>query len=244
MTRAASVGNTALQHHVKGLAASLCLALFGLGAASAALAQSTTAPTASSSPTAQTVNKTAAPQALAPKPSLQANPALNSKPAWTDLTPAQQQALKPLAGNWASLSVESKRKWLAISKSYPNLPPSEQAKAHSRMSEWVSLSQQQRTEARLNFAETKKLPPQEKATQWQSYQELSPEAKKKLAAQAPATPAGAAVVKPIPQKKLTEVPVTPHTPTQGAKLSGANQSVHQKTLLPQAPAQAETAPKQ
>ena len=171
-------------------------------------------------------------------------PPLNSKPAWTDLTPAQQQALKPLAGNWASLSVESKRKWLAISKSYPNLPPSEQAKAHSRMSEWVSLSQQQRTEARLNFAETKKLPPQEKATQWQSYQELSPEAKKKLAAQAPATPAGAAVVKPIPQKKLTEVPVTPHTPTQGAKLSGANQSVHQKTLLPQAPAQAETAPKQ
>ncbi len=159
-----------------------------------------------------------------------------TKPFWADLTPAQHKALKPLAAQWDQLSLESKRKWLLISKNYESLPPAEQAKMNARMSAWVSLSPTERTEARLNFAEAQKLPVDEKAAHWQSYQELSAEEKRKLAAQAPGKPSGVAVVKTTSQKKLTEVPVTPHAPQQGAKLAGPTQAVNHNTLLPQRPA--------
>jgi hypothetical protein len=169
--------------------------------------------------------------------------ATTAKSAWKDLTPAQQQALQPLAERWGSLGVENKRKWLALSRNYPSLPPAEQAKLHSRMSEWVSLSQQQRTQARLNFAETKKLTPEQKAEQWQAYQALSPEEKKKLAAKAPSKPAGVAIAKPASPQKLADVPVTRHAPIKGARLAAAKYPVQQNTLLPQPPTpQAETEP--
>lgn len=158
----------------------------------------------------------------------------SSQPTWQKLTPAQQQALRPLAGKWHELPAERKRKWLEISRNYHTLPPAEQAMMHSRMSEWVSLSQQQRTQARLNFVETKKLSPQEKAVQWQAYQELSPEEKKKLAAKAPAKPTtGAAIVKPVvTSDKLTRVPVTRHTP-KPENPSARPIPLQANTLLPQ-----------
>jgi Protein of unknown function (DUF3106) len=182
------------------------------------------------------LNKGVATRPTAVKPGAESKPAPTTKPIWAELTPAQHKALKPLAGQWTQLGVESKRKWLAISKNYESLPPTEQTKMHARMSAWVSLSPTERTEARLNFAEAQKLPADEKAAHWQSYQELSTEEKRKLAAQAPGKLSGVAVVKTTPQKKLTEVPVTPHAPQQGAKLAGANQAVNPNTLLPQRPA--------
>ncbi len=218
------------------LHALVCFMLIGLGApTSLALAQS---PPAQSAPS-PAPNKGTATGVGAPKSSTEPKPVPATKPSWAELTPPQHTALKPLAGQWAQLSVESKRKWLALSKNYESLPPAEQAKLHSRMSEWVSLSPNERTEARLNFAETKKLPADEKAAHWQSYQELSAEEKRKLAAQAPAKSTGVAVIKPTPQKKLADVPITPHTPQQGAKLAGSNQAVNPNTLLPQRPAPTE-----
>ena len=130
-----------------------------------------------------------------------------SKPAWQDLSPGQQQALRPLATHWDRLSEERKRKWLVISKNYASLPPGEQIKLHRRMNEWATLSQQQRKQARQNFTEIKKLPPEQKAAEWEAYQALSPEEKRKLATQAPARPAGLATGKPgTAQPKLTSVP--------------------------------------
>jgi hypothetical protein len=201
------------------------------GAASCALAQGTAAQTA----TTQATTAVDAPRAAAPKTNVATKPA-TAKSAWKDLTPTQQQALKPLAERWNSLDVERRRKWLVISKNYPNLPPAEQAKLHSRMSDWVSLSIQQRNQARLNFSETKKLSPEEKAEKWQAYQALSPEEKKKLAAKAPSKPAGVAVVKPAPAQKLADVPVTPRTSIPGSKLAAAKHPVDENTLLPQPPA--------
>lgn len=157
-----------------------------------------------------------------------------TQPTWQKLTPAQQQALRPLAGEWRELPEARKRKWLEISRNYHALPPAEQAMMHSRMSEWVSLSQNERTQARLNFVETKKLSPQEKAAQWQAYQELSPEEKKKLAAKAPSKPTtGAAIVKPVAaSEKLTKIPVTRHSPKpKNAVAQPAPLQAH--TLLPQ-----------
>ena len=137
-----------------------------------------------------------------------------SRPSWAELTPMQQQALKPLALSWNTISEQQKRKWLEISKNYPSLPPEEQATLHSRMNEWVTLSPQQRAQARLNFGKTKELSgqltPEEKKAKWQTYQALSAEEKQKLAAKASPKPAGAATaVKPVAPQKLTAVPPHP-----------------------------------
>lgn len=137
-----------------------------------------------------------------------------SKPSWAELTPMQQQTLKPLASSWNTISEPQKRKWLEISKNYPSLSAEEQAIMHSRMNEWVTLSPQQRAQARLNFARTKELSkqltPEEKKAKWETYQALSPEEKQKLAAKANPKPVGAATaVKPVPPQKLAPVPPHP-----------------------------------
>lgn len=150
------------------------------------------------------------------KPSLappQVKPAI-SRPTWTELTPMQQQALKPLASSWNAINEGQKRKWLEISKNYPSLPPEGQATMHSRMNDWVMLSPQQRAQARLNFGKTKELSgqltPEEKKAKWETYQALSAEEKQKLAAKASPKPTGAATaVKPVAPQKLAAVP--PHT---------------------------------
>jgi len=140
--------------------------------------------------------------------------AVVAKPAWTELSPMQQQALAPLASSWNSISEAQKRKWLEISKNYPSLPPEGQANLHSRMNEWVALSPQQRAQARLNFGKTKELSkqltPEEKKAKWETYQALSPEEKQKLAAKASPRPTGAATaVKPVAPQKLAPVPPHP-----------------------------------
>jgi Protein of unknown function (DUF3106) len=135
---------------------------------------------------------------------------VSSKPSWAELTPMQQQALKPLAVSWGSISEAQKRKWLEVSKNYPTLSPADQNTLHSRMNEWVALSPQQRAEARLNFAKTKELSteltPEEKKAKWQTYQALSPEEKQQLASKATPRPTGAALaIKPVAPQKLTTV---------------------------------------
>jgi len=136
------------------------------------------------------------------------------KPFWNELTPAQKQALAPLAGTWGSISEAQKRKWLALSANYPKMAPADQAVLHSRMTEWVAMSPQQRTQARLNFAEAKRIPADDKKAKWEAYQALPPEEKSKLAESAARkTPVTAAAVKPVPPQKLATVP----KPRQDAK---------------------------
>ena len=133
-------------------------------------------------------------------------------PAWSQLTPLQQQALAPLASSWnTSMNDAQKRKWLEISKNYGALTPQAQATLNSRMNEWVALSPQQRAQARLNFGKTlelsRQLTPDEKKAKWEAYQALSPEEKQKLAATASPKPSGAATaVKPVAPQKLATVP--------------------------------------
>jgi hypothetical protein len=129
-----------------------------------------------------------------------------TRPTWRELNPAQQQALSPLATHWDRLSEERKRKWLVISKNFSSLSAAEQVKLHRRMNEWITLSQQQRIQARQNFSEIKKLSPEQKASEWEAYQALSADEKRKLATQAPPKPAGLAAGRPGVQPKLTSVP--------------------------------------
>lgn len=163
----------------------------------------------------------------------------SSGPQWRKLSSAQQQTLHPLAGSWDSLSEEHKGKWIALAQSYASLAPAEQAKLQGRMAEWAALEPREREQARLNFAETKKLSPSERTADWETYQALSPEEKKKLAAEASAKPKGAAVrIKPVPSERLTTVPITRHTPEQERTQLAPKQTLDRNTLLPQPTRQA------
>lgn len=153
----------------------------------------------------------AAPQRKSAPPKAAASaPKEEAKPTWSELNPAQQQALGPLAGTWKTLSEGHKRKWIALSQNYAKMTPDEQALLRSRMTEWAALTPQQRTQARLNFGEAKKLPADDKKAKWEAYQALPPEEKRKLAAGAaavkPPPPPTAAAVQPVPQQKLAKVP--------------------------------------
>lgn len=165
-----------------------------------------------------------------------AAPAVLSGPAWTELTPAQQTILKPLAPTWESLDPARKRKWLAVATSYPRLGAVEQEKMQSRMAQWAALSPRERAVARLNFAETKKVSPSDRAANWDAYQALSPEDRQKLAAKARTAPLGAAIApKQSNSDKVTPVPVTRHTPAGNKPPGVAPPAIDRKTLLPQAP---------
>lgn len=183
----------------------------------------------------------AAPRALPPTAAV---PTLPPK-TWNELSPAQQQALKPLAASWSGIDEAQKRKWLAMSRNFGTMTPTEQAKLHGRMNEWAALSPKQRAQARLNFAETAQVPADEKKATWQAYQALSPEEKRKLAAGAPALPSGGATaVKPVPATKLATPPHAgpprsgASTPPGAASAVSAPRPIDQRTLLPRKPASA------
>jgi hypothetical protein len=183
------------------------------------------------SPATPAVPKHSASKASSVKP---AAPVSASKPAWSDLTALQKQALKPLEATWNSISEPQKRKWLEVSKNYPGLPPNDQTTMHSRMNEWVAMSPQDRAAARLNFAKTKELSkqlsPDEKKAKWETYQALSPEEKAKLAAKGSPKPTGAATaVKPVAPQKLAVspkgVPPLPQAPSSSTVMTKAGDTL-------------------
>lgn len=134
-------------------------------------------------------------------------------PAWKTLSPAQQEALAPLAPVWDEISSSRKRKWIALSAGFKTMSASDKATLQGRMKEWASLSAADRNRARLSFAQTRELSHEEKKAQWEAYQALSPERKKELAALAGKPAHGAApAVTTHASRKLASVPVTRSDP--------------------------------
>ncbi len=171
-------------------------------------------------------------------------PPVVTRPQWAELTVAQQQALAPLSSTWNAINEAQKRKWLALSKNYPNLLPAEQATLHSRMSEWAALSPQQRADARLNFAESKNLPVDDKKAKWEAYKALPAEEKQKLAADAQAgtkksTPAAA--IKPVSPQKLVTLPPA-GADGKSPRIASGPQSEGSTLLAPPASAPAKPQP--
>lgn len=157
-----------------------------------------------------------------------------SGPRWQDLTKAQRDILRPLAGTWESLASTHKSKWIAVAQNYPSRAPPEQKKMQDRMVEWAALTPTERERARLNFAETKKIRPSDRAADWEAYQGLSAQEKQRLAARGTVKPAGAAIaVTPEASNKLTQVPVTRHTPAQDGDAAANKPRINPNTLLPQ-----------
>lgn len=185
-----------------------------------------------------------APAANAPGKAVLAPPTSEAGSRWSALSPTQQTVLKPLAALWESMDVPQQRKWLALTQTYPKLAPADQEKLKSRMVEWAGLSPKDRTTARLNFALTKTVDKADRAANWEAYQALPDEEKKKLAATAPGKPAGAAIaVKPVPPQKLAPVPVTRNSPPSERNAAVAQTPLNRYTLLPEpAPAPVLPAP--
>ncbi|MEQ1804356.1 MAG: DUF3106 domain-containing protein [Burkholderiaceae bacterium] len=107
-------------------------------------------------------------------------------PRWQELNPAQRQALKPLEREWQAIDAERKKKWLAIAAKYPSMQPQEQARVQERMGDWAKLSPVERGTTRQQFEAAKRVSPQDRPAQWEAYQALPPEQKRKLADQAAA----------------------------------------------------------
>ena len=216
------------------LAALVALLLAG-GAWASALAQAASPPVANP-PSVTHPPVLANPPAVARPAPARVAPKAEAKPTWTELTPAQQQALAPLGASWNTLGEAHKRKWLAVSGNFPAMPPGEQARLHSRMAEWAALTPQQRIRARQNFFETQAVGVDDKKGKWEAYQALSPEEKRKLAAGAATArqvpPPTAAAVQPVPPPKLATVPKPRHA-DKAPRIAVVPSQVDQNTLLPQ-----------
>ncbi|MCX7261855.1 MAG: DUF3106 domain-containing protein [Burkholderiales bacterium] len=173
--------------------------------------------------------------AFAQNPSPQTDPSSSAKmpnSLWQNLTYSQKKALAPLAPHWAQISPAQKNKWLAMSNNFDNLSPREQATLHNRMADWASLSPQQRAQARLSFNETKTLGADQKKSQWEAYQALSQDDRKKLAAQQTTKIQGAATASQpaSPQKVIPLLGKSP--PTESISKTTPLIVIDKKTLLP------------
>ena len=203
--------------HFMRFATKLCSAVIlaagvWLGHVSSSFAQSSSATTSGVSPT-QAQQKV-----------------INTKPDWQELNAAQKQALAPLHQLWPTMTEGHKRKWLALSQNFSQLPETDKTTLQGRMREWAALSSQQRAQARLNFADAKQLPQDERRNKWEAYQALSAEEKQKLAAQKPTAKVGAALApKPVSAERLA---VTPAASANKALPRIASGQAAPTTLLP------------
>lgn len=107
-----------------------------------------------------------------------------AEPRWEQLTPAEQQILKPLHPEWPSIDATRKQKWRELAAQFPRLSPDRQELLRSRMAAWARMSPAERTAARLRYQEAKRLPEAERQARWESYQSLSEDKRRALADQA------------------------------------------------------------
>lgn len=157
-----------------------------------------------------------------------------AKPLWSQLTPTQQQALAPLSAEWNNLDAPRKSKWLAIGNKFVSMKPDEQQRLQARMRDWVKLTPEQRRIVRENYARAKTLNPNQKSEQWQRYQELSEEQKKKLAADAPSKK-HIVTLPPASQSKSNLVQPIKSTPKPVLEQSVTPQAATRSPLHPPAP---------
>lgn len=105
---------------------------------------------------------------------------LAAGPSWQELSPAEQQALRPLQRDWATADEDSKRQWLGVAARFDRMSPAERARVQQRMDDWARLSPRQRAAARSNFREAQTLSPTERRERWDAYRALSDEQRRRL----------------------------------------------------------------
>lgn len=135
------------------------------------------------------------------------------KPLWKELTSAQQVALEPMKGEWDAMEGLRKQKWLDIANRFSSMKPDEQQRVQERMRAWLKMTPEERRVVRENYTMTKQLDKSKKSAQWEQYQALPDEEKRRLAAEAAA------------RKQVTNLPpkkqATPVAPIKPAPLPNA-----------------------
>src|SRR3990172_9644464 len=63
-------------------------------------------------------------------------PARAAAESWTSLTPAQQEALAPLAQQWDTLPEKQKHNLLITAKRYQHMTPEQKQRYHDRLPVW------------------------------------------------------------------------------------------------------------
>lgn len=105
--------------------------------------------------------------------------------SWDALPAAEKKHLQPLQDAWQNMKTQDRAKWLELSKNYPTLPKAQQKRMHKRMLEWVEMTPAQRSKAREAFLKSQgELATADRKAQWEAYQALSAEEKKRLSEQA------------------------------------------------------------
>lgn len=136
-----------------------------------------------------------------------------SGPAWSELTPAQRSALRPLQAQWAGIEDARKRKWLDIAARFPRMSPEQQHRLRERMAEWAAMSPAQRNAARLQFETARLVPPDERQARWDAYQALPNEQRQALAEQAARrAPAARVAARPDPIRSEAKSNIVQPTP--------------------------------
>lgn len=169
----------------------------------------------------------------APVPAATSTKPQAARPLWRELTPAQQQALSPLAGEWDHLDGFRKNKWLAIGNKFPSMKPDEQQRVQERMRDWVKLTPEERRTARANYASARKLGSEQKNEQWEKYQQLPEEQKKELA-EGPAS-----------RKRVTTLPspsAQRNASTTLPPIKAAPKPVHEQSVTPKVTSQSAIPP--
>lgn len=225
------MATTSFFSHTARTLRAVCILTSMFAGATGTYAVAETAPTTKSSP-AQPVN-TAAPvthaHKAAPKP-------MTKSSHWTELSPAQQQALAPLAAEWDKIDDVRKKKWLEIGDKYASMKPDEQQRLQERMREWAKLTPEQRRIARESYVRAKKLNRDQRTAKWQEYQQLPEEQKKKLAADAANKKHVANL--PAPKSKAKTVPPIKSTPAPALQQSITPQATNQSAIQPSVPTDA------
>lgn len=111
---------------------------------------------------------------------------------WAALTPAQQQALRPLQREWNTIDAQRKVKWIEVADRMPRLAPAERERIQERMTDWAQLTPRQRAQARLNYRELQQLPVEDRRARWEAYKSLPPDQQRQLAERASPAKAAAA----------------------------------------------------
>jgi hypothetical protein len=148
-------------------------------AGAAGAASDAPAPDAAAPPAAPGVAPVARPEPLrldppradAPRPTLLPL----AQPLWSDLTPAQQQVLRPFESQWNGLPLSEKRAWADVARRFPQMKPDEQRRIERRVAEWAQLTPDQRRVARANYRLAQQAEREQLLAEWERYQSLTPE---------------------------------------------------------------------
>jgi hypothetical protein len=143
-------------------------------------------------------------------------------PRWSELSAQQQQALKPLQGEWSGIDAARKRKWIEVASKFQTMAPAERQRVEERMAEWSRLTPAERGRARAQFQEARRLPAEDRQAHWEAYQALPEDQRRALAdrSAAPAARAGSrreargGEADGVKRNIVTAVPATPPAPVK------------------------------